>query len=257
MPEGHEEPNKQAEIRTARESLKGGGPHLNAKPFHPAWGIEPWIKWATIARALEVCGAHPGESVLDLGCGEGWTTLFLAEAGFRPTGLDLAPARVEMAETRAQRWGNAARFEVGDMDVFDLRCTFDGVLLYDALHHSLRQAQVLRRAAAHLRPGGWIVIGEPSWLHGISPHARRTSRELGWVERGVVLRALRRDCTAAGLVGLSRVFEPTRPFARRGLGFVHELGRLGLATLAVAPRSSVWLIGRLGDGQPTATSASA
>jgi len=246
--EGHDEPNKQAEIDTARESLERGEAHLHAKPFHPAWGIEPWIKWATITRAMEATGARPGESVLDLGCGEGWTTLFLAEAGFRPTGLDLAPARVEMAATRARRWGSAASFEVGDMDLFDLGRTFDGVLLYDALHHSVRQAQVLRRAAAHLRPGGWIVIGEPSWLHGVSPHARRTSRELGWVERGISVRALRRDCAAAGLVELERVFEPTRPFTRRGLGFGLELARLSLATFAVAPHASVWLVGRLGGG---------
>jgi SAM-dependent methyltransferase len=113
--------------------------------------------------------------------------------------------------------------------------------LFDSLHHSRRQADVVRGIARHLRPGGWVVFGEPSWLHAISPHARRVSREQGWVERGVTLRSLRRDCRHAGLGNFRRFFEPTRPYETRGRGFAWNLLCLVGANFLVAPQFLRWL----------------
>lgn len=94
------EPNKAAEIRTAEESVQRGLRHSFNKPFSLEWGYEPLVKWATIAAAMSALGVQAGDSVLDVGCGDGWTTLFLAEAGFEPLGVDLAPARVQMGIDR-------------------------------------------------------------------------------------------------------------------------------------------------------------
>jgi 2-polyprenyl-3-methyl-5-hydroxy-6-metoxy-1,4-benzoquinol methylase len=175
----HSERNKVAEIATSQASLDRGMPHSFRKPFGAPWGTEPWLKWATIADVLDRLEVREGQTILDLGCGSGWTTLFLAEAGYRPTGVDLAPASIEMATTRAERWGAPASFEVADMDVLDLGREFDAVLVYDALHHTARQAQVVANVARHLRPGGWALFGEPSWLHALSPEARRTTGTSG------------------------------------------------------------------------------
>ena len=240
-PPGQLEPNKRAEIDTAQASLDSMEPHLFRKPFGSPWGVEPFLKWATIAYALERLGTAPDAEILDLGCGEGWTSVFLAESGFRPTGVDLAPARIEMAVARAARWSIDATFAVGDMDALDLGREFDAVLVYDALHHSARQRAVVANVARHLRPGGWALFGEPSWLHAVSPSARRTTRELGWIERGVRIRSLRRDCAAAGLGAFERFFEPTRPYASRLAGFGWQAVRLAAANVAVAPQASVWL----------------
>jgi 2-polyprenyl-3-methyl-5-hydroxy-6-metoxy-1,4-benzoquinol methylase len=240
-PARHLEPNKRAEIDTARESLDSGEAHLFRKPFGAPWGIEPFLKWATIGYALEALGTAPDTEILDLGCGEGWTSVFLAESGYRPTGIDLAPARIEMAVARAARWSVEATFAVGDMDELDLGRRFDVVLVYDALHHSARQRAVVANVARHLRPGGWALFGEPSWLHAVSPAARRTTRELGWIERGIRIRRLRHDCAAAGLSEFRRFFEPTRPYERRVRGFGWQAVRLAAADVAVAPQASVWL----------------
>src|SRR5437016_759864 len=75
------EPNKYAELRTAEASLRSGEPHLFTKPFGRPWGVEPWLKWATIDHALTALGIPPDGEILDLGCGEGWTSIFLAESG--------------------------------------------------------------------------------------------------------------------------------------------------------------------------------
>jgi len=134
------------------------------------------------------------------------------------------------------------------MDTLDLGTTFDAVLVFDALHHTVRQREVIRRLAQHVDPGGWVLFGEPSWLHAISPNARRTTKEVGWVERGIVLRTLKRDCRHAGLTDFRRFYEGTSPFSSRATGFAWELARLVGAQINVSPRTSVWLAARRGRG---------
>ena len=245
---GHSEPNKLQEIATAEASKHE--PRAATKPFGAEWGSDYWGKWQTISYALYNLGIEKGASILDVGTAGGWTTLFLAESGFVPTGIDIAPASIEIARRRAARCQANAEFVVADMDELDLHRTFDAALVFDALHHSTRQAQVIRRIADHLEPGGWVLFGEPSWLHSISPHARRTTRELGWVERGVRVRALKRDCAAAGLGELRRFYEGTAPHRGRLLDFAYQAGRFVAARAASAPQMSVWLAARKPPAPP-------
>lgn len=232
------EKNKLDEIATAEASkhdLK-----TTRKPFGPPWPATYWGKWQTITFALNALGVPEGASILDVGTGVGWTTVFLAEAGFRATGVDIAPANIEIARERARRTGVHADFAVADMDTMDLDRHFDAILIFDALHHSTRPEAVVDRVSKHLLSGSWVLFGEPSWLHGISPSARRTSRELGWIERGVLIRALKRQCIASGLGNFRRFYEGTEPYASPS-GFVWQVARLIGARLTCAPQMSVWL----------------
>jgi SAM-dependent methyltransferase len=179
--------------------------------------------------------------VLDVGMGVGWTTVFLAESGFRPTGIDIAPASADITRARAARYHADVDALAADMDTFDLGRTFDAALVFDALHHSVRPADVVRRIAGHVKPGGWVLFGEPSWLHSLSPHARRTSKEEGWVERGVRVRGLKQHCEAAGLGEFRRFYEGTQPHAGRLRDFLYQGARLGAARAACAPKMSIWL----------------
>ena len=102
----------------------------------------------------------------------------------------------------------------------------DAALLFDALHHSEAPARGARIDARRLRPGAWLLLGEPSWLHRLSPGAHATRRDLGWTERGLTLRSLRRDLRAAGYDEMRRFFQPTRPYESRVRGFGWQLVRL-------------------------------
>jgi len=236
------EPNKLDEIAggAAAVDLR----IANYKPFGHFWGASYFTKWAVISHALFELGLQEGQTILDVGVGGGWTTVFLSETGFQATGVDIAPGHVSVGRSRANRYGASARFEVADMDTLDLGTTFDAVLVFDALHHTRRQREVVGRLARHVKPGGWILFGEPTWLHAISPHARRASRQLGWVERGVLLRTLKRDCRDAGLTEFRRFYEGTAPFSARATGFAWELARLVGAQVNVSPRTSLWLAAR-------------
>ena len=233
--------NKLREVEWAARWIEEGGHEDPWKPFGLSWGSHYWTKWATIAAAFGALGLEPPASVIDVGCGTGWTSAFLAQAGFTVTGVDLVPSFVEIARSRAARWGLEAEFEVADMDTLALGRTYDGALLFDALHHTRRRADAVANVARHLRPGGWVLFGEPSWLHYLSPHAIRTSRELGWVERGVPLARLKRECERAGLGNFRRFQEGTAPYERGLRSLAWQVTRLVAAHVWVAPQASVWL----------------
>jgi 2-polyprenyl-3-methyl-5-hydroxy-6-metoxy-1,4-benzoquinol methylase len=147
--------HKQAEIDSRT-------PHFMAAQSTKPFGWEPyhWVRWATITDAMQRLAVPQGAEVLDVGCGPGWTSLFLAESRYRVTAVDLVPANVELAAQRAARWGVPIATEVADMEELDLGRRFDFALIYDALHHSAEHRRALARVAAHLRPGGWLLLGE-------------------------------------------------------------------------------------------------
>ena len=238
------DPHKQAEIDSRTPDLLA---YEATKPFVPDPGARHaihFVEWATIMAMLESISVARGSAVLDVGCGAGWTTILLAEAGFAVTGYDLVPANIELARRRADQWNRDVRFEVADMEELPDGEPADAALLFESLHHSTRPRKVLASVARRLRPGGWVLVGEPTWLHRISPAARAMQHERGWVERGPTVRGLKRDLRAAGFGETRRFFQPTFPYEGRGRGFLWELIRLVAANVWVAPQTHVWLAAR-------------
>jgi SAM-dependent methyltransferase len=235
--------NKAAEIDSAVVEEETWDAHI--KPFGARWKPAYFTKWATINNVfVHRLGLRPPARILDVGCGGGWTSVFLAETGFQVTGIDIAPPHLETARERAQRWQVNARFIVTDIDDFDLRRKFDACLVFDALHHSNYPDRVVANISRHLRTGGWVLFGEPSWLHYISPEAKRTHRDMGWIERGVPISSLKHYCRAAGLGQFRRFFAGSEPYENRVVGFAREIAMLTAANFWVAPQRPVWLAAR-------------
>jgi uncharacterized protein YceH (UPF0502 family) len=129
---------------TYAESLAG---ELAGMPF------ETWL--------LDRVAAHAdGGPVVDVGCGPGHLTAFLAAAGADAVGLDLSPGMV--AEARR-------RFPGGHYDVGDLRrlsrpatsAAWAAVLgWYSLVHLAASELPAAVAALARpLAPGGWLVLG--------------------------------------------------------------------------------------------------
>jgi SAM-dependent methyltransferase len=228
--------HKQAEIASRTPEFMAAEA---SKPF--GWDAAHFVEWATVTEILHRLGVQPGASAIDVGCGSGWTTLFLAEAGLDVLGFDLVPANIELARERAARWGSTARFEVADMDSLPDGPPADLALVFDALHHTRAQRATLEGIHRRLKPGGWLVLAEPTWLHRLSPEARRVRAQRGWLERGLTLRTLRRDLRGAGFGTTRRFFQPTRPYEGRVRAFTWQLTRLVAANLAVAPQAHLWV----------------
>lgn len=79
------------------------------------------------------CARRFGSTVLELGVGTGRVAVPLAEAGCRVTGLDLAPAMLDVAAQRVTALAPeaAARIDLvqGDMANFELGRRFDWIVI--------------------------------------------------------------------------------------------------------------------------------
>ena len=116
---------------------------------------------------VERIGIAPGETVLDLGCGDGTTALPAAERGAVVTGVDIAANLVAAGRRRADQAGlTNIRFEEGDAT--DLAAlgddSFDRVVSIFGAMFAPRPEQVAREMVRVTKPGGTIVMG--NWIPG-------------------------------------------------------------------------------------------
>jgi trans-aconitate methyltransferase len=107
---------------------------------------------AELAEPLvEVLDPKPGERVLDLGCGDGFLTMRIAESGASVVGIDSSPPMVAAARAR----GVQAYCARAEMRVFEE--TFDAVFSNATLHWIRDQDAVLENVRNVLKPGGRFV----------------------------------------------------------------------------------------------------
>ncbi len=142
--------------------------------------------------------AGPGDTVLEVGCGTGWLSLRLAEAGVASvTGIDFSAEQIRLAQSAAARAGAAVRFEVASVD--DLLAegrSFDVIVMHAFLHHlsTAEIRDVLAGTRKLLAPDGRLVVLEPV-LHGPADGRRPPAlRLLNRIERlplGLSARRLR------------------------------------------------------------------
>jgi SAM-dependent methyltransferase len=121
---------------------------------------EPW-EWER-RRALLLGEAHPGERVLDLGCGAGRFVAALREAGADPVGVELADAALERA--RANAPGADLRRLADDGSLPLEHAGVDLVWCSEVLEHVADTAQLLLEVRRVLRPGGRLLATVP--FHG-------------------------------------------------------------------------------------------
>jgi SAM-dependent methyltransferase len=135
-------------------------------PF-PGYPPRESIEWlraraSRSAFARELDRAVPATAhVLDLGCGTGQMSLYLARAARVVVGADLTRASLRLGAAAAQRLGiEGVQFVETDLQRPGLRkASFDVVYSSGVLHHTPDPRASFARMAQLARPGGWIVLG--------------------------------------------------------------------------------------------------
>lgn len=206
---------------TAREE---GAPELTHEAsggFNAAYaGTPPWDigcpqpAFAGLAAAGELRGR-----VLDAGCGTGEHALLAAGLGLTALGVDLAPAAIQRAESKATERHIAARFLVGDvLELPTLGEQFDTVLdsgVFHVFDDDDRPRFVASVAAVIPAGGRYFLLCFNEHQPGIWGPRRVTQAELrasfqegwrvDWIRAVTMDLASPIDGAAAWFAGLTRV----------------------------------------------------
>ena len=123
-------------------------------PWHSA-AVEPELVQAVMTRRLRPC------SILDVGCGIGVESVFLAYQGFRVTGIDLGPRAISTARKLARLMDVRAAFRVADALKLPFpRGRFDAAIDRGCFHLVSPAARVAYAAEIHrvLKRRGRLIL---------------------------------------------------------------------------------------------------
>jgi SAM-dependent methyltransferase len=160
-----------------------------------------------IAAVMTQLPAPPAR-IVDLGCGTGWTSAFLARCGYEVVGTDLSVEAVEAATGYFALPG--LTYVVHDFDAplpSDLG-VFDGAVFFDSLHHSEDEAAPIRTAYQALCDEGICVVCEPGRGHAHSESSLHASRTFGVRERDMSPQQVLAAAKAAGFARATVLAHP-------------------------------------------------
>ena len=136
-------------------------------------------KTEKVGEILAALQAEPGKRIADVGAGEGFYSLRIAQA-VAPTGrvtaVDVSEKYLEKLRARIQQ-DNVTNVDVVVGAVDDPRLsenTFDAVLIYNAYHEMTAPEPILNAIFRALKPGGRLVMSEP--LHDNARDATRAEQ---------------------------------------------------------------------------------
>ncbi|HEY6837373.1 MAG TPA: class I SAM-dependent methyltransferase [Geobacteraceae bacterium] len=95
----------------------------------------------------------PGRHALDVACGEGRNSVFLARHGFRVTGIDIAERGLEKGRALMAKAGVVVDFRHEDLESADLGGPYDLVINFNFLLREL-----IPKLVAALAPGGILLF---------------------------------------------------------------------------------------------------
>ena len=166
---------KQGAVTYLKELVEEGGEtqewfHL-VKPFLGGPDYAPF--WVDVFQFLDVVQAArlaPGDLVVDVGCGPGWTIQWLAKLGHEVIGLDISAELLDIARRRMQTdpyppyKGQPFRYDLRAHDIeaepLGLGRKARLALFESTLHHFFNPVAALRNTVADLAPDGLVAVIE-------------------------------------------------------------------------------------------------
>jgi cyclopropane fatty-acyl-phospholipid synthase-like methyltransferase len=107
----------------------------------------------------KLANVKPGSDILDVGCGFGASSLYLAgHYGATVTGITISPVQVEMATQSAAAKGLHAKFLLMDAEAMTFQKQFDILWSMESISHMQDLLAFFSSAAKLLKPAGSLAI---------------------------------------------------------------------------------------------------
>src|SRR6266478_4298446 len=108
-----------------------------------------------IEHLAQLAGVRPGSDILDIGCGFGASSLYLAKRyNASVTGITISSVQVEMANQAAARAQLDTKFLLRDTEAMNFQKQFDVLSSVASISHCQNLESFFASAAKLLKPGG-------------------------------------------------------------------------------------------------------
>ena len=104
-------------------------------------------------------GIPYGAAILDIGCGFGGTSIYLAKHyGAATTGITISEVQVQMAQEAAKKAAANSRFLKMDAEAMSFAEPFDVLWSTESISHYQNRARFFASAMQYLKPGGVFAL---------------------------------------------------------------------------------------------------
>jgi len=134
----------------------------------------------------ELANIQAGCTVLDIGCGFGGSSIFLAQKyKMSATGITISPVQVEMATKAATAAKSDARFLLMDAEALDFPKPFDLLWSVESISHYHDRPRFFANAVRFLKPGGIFALTD--WFKKPGLSAAQERKFIEPIERGMFI----------------------------------------------------------------------
>jgi tocopherol O-methyltransferase len=139
-----------------------------------------------IEHLAQLAGMKTGMRVLDIGCGFGGTSVYLAKKyGARATGITISPVQVQMAKDAAAKAQADASFLLMDAEEMRFAEPFDLLWSVESISHYHDPRKFFASAAKLLKPGGCFAVTD--WFQKENLSAADRKKFIEPIEKGMMV----------------------------------------------------------------------
>lgn len=151
------------------------GERISYFEFQAEIGLTKHIGGITATNELiKLCKIKKGTRVLEVGCGIGLTSVYLAEKGCRVTGVDISKGMIRKAKEKAEQKKMKVEFLVADAQKLPFKNNaFDAVICESVMAFIPDKKKAMKEFVRVTKPGGYVGITEVAWIKEPPPEMKK------------------------------------------------------------------------------------
>jgi len=143
------------------------------KDRHPASSI---ARRQRLLRTLAAAPLPGQPSILEAGCGAGFSARYLEGRYSQFVGIDYADKLIDCAKQSNALPG--AEFKTANIKSLELGQAFDAIVMIGVIHHLDDVDTAMQQLVGALKPGGWLLSNEPQPGNPLVRAARRLRKRM-------------------------------------------------------------------------------
>jgi tocopherol O-methyltransferase len=137
-----------------------------------------------IEHLARLADLERGSRVLDIGCGFGGTSIYLArQYGVSATGITISPVQVNMANREAKKQNLDAEFLLMDAEALNFSEPFDLLWSVESISHYQDIPKFFSLAVKFLKPGGTFALTD--WFRKDNPTPAERKKFIDPIDKGM------------------------------------------------------------------------